>query len=84
MRDEPDNDVDAVYPVDLRVAAHSSATIVFVIGWRESGCNERGHTSFDMWPTVRFQLLRRDHEVTPNQLLILRTYSEDDPNRPGC
>ena len=69
-------DVDGVYDVDVDVPAHSTRTVRLVIGWRERGCDAGGHMSFNGWPTVVFERLHRSFRFTPEQDLVLRTYTD--------
>lgn len=68
---------DAAWELDATVPAHESRTVTVAIGWRVEGCDEgAGYVGYQPWATVRFQTLRRDHEVTSPQALVLRTFRD--------
>lgn len=71
-----DHDIDARWDVDLTVPAHSSRRLTLVVGWRQRGCNDGGWLSFPDWPQVDFEALHRGFTVSPDQALVLRTYSD--------
>ena len=77
-----DGEIDATFPLDQKLAAGESVTLVMEIAWRESGCNSGDYLWSGDWPTLHFDLLDRDHARSADQYLVIHTHDGDHQSRP--
>jgi hypothetical protein len=71
-----DDEIDARWEVDVTVHAHESHRFMLAVGWRQQGCDTAGWLTIPDWPTVEFDTYHRTFTVSPDQALVLRTYSD--------